>query len=300
MEEQIIEENILCSTCNVELALHICPEALAHLADPVSILNRDLRVAASTLTAGQARFLVDLYYQWQEDRKSAKAQIRASLEEPEPHGVIAWLSDNTTKVEDYIKIALAMYSNAHTLGQWAQSILGIGPVISAGLMAHIDITKAPTVGHIWSFAGVNPEQRKWEKGTKRPFNAKLKVLVWKIGESFVKVSNNPRDIYGHVYAERKLLEQERNEAGLFADQAANILTVKNIGKTTDAYKAYSVGKLPPAHIHARAKRYAAKLFLAHYHHVAYEIEYNEPPPKPYVIDQLGHSHYLAPPNWPMD
>ena len=141
---------------------------------------------------------------------------------------------------------------------------------------------------------------KWEKKTKRPFNAKLKVLVWKIGESFVKVSNNDNDVYGHIYKERKELEDERNEAGQFSDQAERILTEKNIGKTTDAYKAYSQGKLPPAHIHARAKRYSAKLFLAHYHHVAYEAEHGTPPPKPYVIDHLKHAHYIAPPNWPMD
>ena len=269
------------------------------LNDPINPLTRDLRDASSTLTAGQARFMVDLYYQWQEDRKSAHAQIRAASEEPEPHDVVVWLADNTRKVEDNIKNALGVYANSQVAGRWAQSIVGIGPVISAGLLAHIDITKAPTVGHIWSFAGQNPYM-KWEKKTKRAFNAKLKVLVWKIGESFVKVSNNDNDVYGHIYKERKELEDERNEAGQFSDQAERILTEKNISKTTDAYKAYSQGKLPPAHIHARAKRYAAKLFLAHYHHVAYEAEYGTPPPKPYVIDHLKHAHYIAPPNWPMD
>ena len=189
--------------------------------DPLNPLTKDLRDAASTLTAGQARFMVDLYYQWQEDRKSAHGQIRAAAEEPEPHDVVVWLADNTSKVENSIKNALGVYANSQVAGRWAQSIVGIGPVISAGLLAHIDITKAPTVGHIWSFAGVNPEQ-KWEKKTKRPFNAKLKVLVWKIGESFVKVCNNDNDVYGHIYKERKDLEEERNEAGQFADQAERI------------------------------------------------------------------------------
>ena len=72
-----------------------------------------------------------------------------------------------------------------------------------------------------------------------------------------------------------------------------------VGKNTDAYKAYSIGQLPPAHIHARAERYATKLFLAHWHHVAYESHFGTPPPKPYVIEHMGHAHYIAPPNWPM-
>ena len=281
-----------CPTCGTELS--------QSMVDPLAVLDRDIRQAASTLTVPQARFLVDLYYQWQDDRKSSRAQLRASAEEPEPHGVVTWLANNTERVEKTILYELAKFSNSQRVGLWAQSIMGIGPVLTAGLIAHIDITRAPTVGHIWSFAGVNPDQRKWEKGSKRPFNAKLKVLVWKIGESFVKVSNRENDIYGHVYAERKVLEQTRNEAGVFADQAAHALATKNYGKTTDAYKAYIKGILPPAHIHAKAKRYAAKLFLAHYHHVAYELEYGEPPPKPYVIDHLAHAHYIAPPNWPMD
>lgn len=281
-----------CPTCGTEL--------LQSMVDPLAVLDRDIRQAASTLTVPQARFLVDLYYQWQDDRKSSRAQLRASAEEPEPHGVVTWLANNTERVEKTILYELAKFSNSQRVGLWAQSIMGIGPVLTAGLIAHIDITRAPTVGHIWSFAGVNPDQRKWEKGSKRPFNSKLKVLVWKIGESFVKVSNRENDIYGHVYAERKVLEQTRNEAGAFAYQAAHALSSKNYGKSTDAYKAYIMGILPPAHIHARAKRYAAKLFLAHYHHVAYELEYGEAPPKPYVIDHLAHAHYIAPPNWPMD
>jgi hypothetical protein len=135
---------------------------------------------------------------------------------------------------------------------------------------------------------------------KRPWNADLRVLCWKAGESFVKVSNATDDIYGHLYAERKEQESARNEAGAFADQARHILATKNIGHGTDAYKAYSEGKLPPAHIHARAKRWAVKLFLAHLHHVLHEVRLGTPPPKPYILTQDNHTHYMRPPQWPME
>jgi hypothetical protein len=192
-------------------------------------------------------------------------------------------------VEAIIKKVLAYYikDNGRKVDHWAIGITGIGPVITAGLMAHIDFERAKTAGHIWSFAGLNPKQV-WEKGQKRPFNAELKTLCWKIGESFVKVSNNNNDIYGKMYSARKAYEQELNEKNHFAEQAADKLKKFNISKKTDAFKAYSIGKLPPGHIHARAKRYAVKMFLSHYFEVGYEEFYNEPAPKPYVIEHLGH------------
>jgi hypothetical protein len=170
-------------------------------------------------------------------------------------------------------------------------------VIAAGLLANIDIERAPTVGHIWRFAGLDPTVT-WDKGTKRPWNARLKVLTWKIGESFVKVSNHADDIYGHVYAERKALEAAANERGEFAAQAEAKLAKYRIGKDTEAYGHYSKGHLPPAHIHSRAKRYAVKLFLSHWHHVAYETRFGEPPPKPYILTRPEHVHFFAPPHWP--
>jgi len=176
------------------------------------------------------------------------------------------------------------------------SIVGIGPVLAAGLLAHIDIEKAPTAGHIWSFAGLNPNTT-WGKGEKRPWNAKLKVLCWKIGQSFVKVSNRENDVYGHIYKERKELEMGRNEAGEYAEQAKNKLATTKIGKDTEAYKWYSEGKLPLGHIQQRAERYATKIFLSHLHEVMYINHFGEKPPKPFAIEILGHAHKIYVPNF---
>jgi len=265
--------------------------------EPLRRLTKDLKAAARTLSHAEARYLVDAYYQMQGDRIRSANQIRAVQETEEPHDVLAWLADNTGLLEGQIKRALDAYSDAHVVGKWAKSIVGIGPVISAGLLAHIDITKAPTVGHIWRFAGLDPTVR-WEKATKRPWNASLKTLCWKIGESFVKVSGHDNDVYGKLYLERKQSEIARNDAGDLAAQAADKLTKFKIGKDTDARKYYEAGKLPPAHVHARAKRWAVKLFLAHWHAVAYRDRFQTDPPKPYVISQLQHGHEIVCPNWP--
>lgn len=262
--------------------------------EPLKKLNKDLKDAAVTLSRDEARYVVDTYYQIQDFRKASNNQVRALSESEEPHSVLDWLATNMETLERNMKSALGIYAKADQVGKWAMSIVGIGPVISAGLLAHIDIEKAPTVGHIWRFAGLDPTTT-WEKKQKRPWNAKLKTLCWKIGESFVKVSNREGDIYGKVYQARKELEAERNEAGQFAEQAKAKLERFKIGKATEAYGHYSSGKLPPAHIHARAKRYAVKLFLSHWHDKAYRVQFGKAPPNPYPIEHLGHAHVIPPP-----
>lgn len=267
------------------------------LEQPIIALRRDVREAARLLTHHEARFLVSMYYNWQEQRIKSAHQARTLEAVGEPHQVTDWLFENARRIEANIKSVLAVYTDSHESSLWAKSIVGIGPVIAAGLMANIDISRNTSAGQVWSFAGLNPTAV-WGKGEKRPWNASLKRLCWLAGESFVKVQSREGDVYGHVYVARKALEVERNEAGTFAAQAADVLTNKRIGHDTDAYKAYSIGKLPPAHIHARAKRYAVKLFLAHYFEVAYWYHHHAMPPKPYVLEHLGHTDYFAPPNAP--
>lgn len=256
-------------------------------------LSKDIKEATKLITTAQARYLVDLYYQIQEFRIGSDAQVRQSKKIDEPGEVISFFADQCGKLENQIKKALDEYSSSSPLGRWAKAQIGIGPVIAAGLLAHIDIEKAETAGAVWKFAGLDPAQ-KWEKGQKRPWNAKLKVLAWKAGESFVKTCNHERAFYGKIYKERKLKEQERNEQKAFADQAAAKLKRFKIGKDTEAYKHYSQGNLPDAHIHARACRYAVKLFLSHYWEIGRK-SMELPVPNPFPIAHLGHAHFIAPP-----
>lgn len=118
---------------------------------------------------------------------------------------------------------------------------------------------------------------------------------WKAGQSFVKVSGRENAYYGHLYTQRKEQEVRKNEAGEFAAQAALALEKKNYSKDTDAYKAYITGKLPPAHVHARACRYAVHIFVSHLHHKMYVNYFGKEPPAPFPIAIQGHAHYLAPP-----
>lgn len=259
-------------------------------------LTRDIRKACANLGDGAARYLVDAYYREQKERIGADAMVRQAKEANEPLEAVEFIAEQHRRNEASIKSMLDAYTKASKLGAWCQSICGIGPVIAAGLLAHIDITKAKTAGAIQRYAGLDPTQE-WGKGQKRPWNARLKVLCWKLGESFVKVQNREADVYGHLFAEYKAGLVAKNDEGEFADVAKEILAGKKFGKDTEAYKAYSEGKLPPAHINARARRYAVKIFLSHFFEVAYEIEYGKRPPEPYAIAILQHAHKIEVPNW---
>ena len=261
-------------------------------------LTKDVKTASILLTDEEARYLVDTYYQLQEYRKATDNQCRRldTTPEGEPHETLAFFASNFRTLENNIKSCLQAYVQSKDIGRWMMSITGIGPVISAGLMANIDIRKVQTAGQIHAFAGLDPT-REWKKGEKRPYNARLKTLCWKIGQSFIKVSNKDDDIYGHVFRIRKEYEVKKNDKHEYAAQAKAMLEKFNIGKTTEAYKFYKDGMLPPAHINQRASRYAVKLFLSHLFTVWYELEHGEPAPKPYPIGILGHAHEIYPPHW---
>ncbi len=258
-----------------------------------SWLRSDIRKAAATLSETEARYLVDLYYQIQDFRKATGNQITAMTKQKEPIGMIRWTFGSMELIEKQIKKTLDDYTDTQHMGAWAKEIVGIGPVISAGLLAHIDMDKVHTVGSIWRFAGYDPTQT-WEKKQKRPWNAALKTLCWKIGESFVKLINNDKCLYGKLYLQRKAMETEKNERLEYKDQASVRLEKYNIGKKTEAYKWLSQGILPPGQIHARAKRWAVKVFLCHWFEEAYRHKYGKEPPEIYSIAMLGHVHKIKP------
>lgn len=343
--------------------------------ESVKRMNRDLAKAAMTMSDTEARYLVDSYYIMQEDRKRANNQARSA--EAEPNSVIQWLASNSTTLENQIKRALDIYTKNHPMGEWLRQVKGIGPVLAAGLLAHIDITKAPTTGRIWRYAGLDPtaiwpsaaDSAKWVKDnglnielaartfgrnpenlrrlattdskgkevkltattlakalSRRPWNTTLKTTCWKIGQSFRYLSSDQECFYGQIYRQRKLQEIDRNDCGDNAQAAAKALP--RIGSSTEAYKWLSgcypagttrelleipsaqrlawlkkrelepgkgVQMLPPDQLDARARRYAVKLFLSHFHDEYYRRHYGKEPPFPYAISVLGHQGMIPSP-----
>ena len=261
-------------------------------------LNRDLRIAASNkLTPEEIRYIVRTYYTVQNYRIRAANQVRTLSKDDNPVALLEWIFESISTLEKEIQKWMLAYADANPTGEWALSICGIGPVIAAGMLANLDVTRATNISKWWAFAGFDPTKT-WERGQKRPWNADLKVLGYKAGESFVKVQNRPADFYGKYFAEYKLEYARRNALGMYADQAADILSKRRIGKDTDAYAAYSNGLLPPAHIHARARRKTVKLFMSHMWQVEYERVHDEKAPNPWILEPNlgGHTDRINVPN----
>ena len=171
--------------------------------------------------------------------------------------------------------------------KWAISQIGIGPIIAAGLAAHIDPEKARSISSVWKFAGLAPGFDRKIKGKKLQYNARLKCLCWKLGESFVKVSGKDGAVYGKLYSQFKSDEVSRNENGQYSRQAKEELSRKTFAKDNTTKKCLLEGKLANAHLHSRAKRRAVKIFLSHYWTVARETR-GLPVRKPYAIAVLNH------------
>jgi hypothetical protein len=298
-------------------------------AQAIRRLSRDLAVAAKTMHPDEARFLVDAYYIIQEDRKRSGNQVKAMEKSHEPHDVLLWFFDQNRVLEGQIKRALDQYAKNHPLGDWLYSIVGIGPVLSAGMLCYFDFeTRQRAAGELWKLAGLDPSST-WEKRQKRPWNAGLKTLCYKIGESFVKSQNLDGSFYGPLFAERKGYEIQRNRNGDLVDQAE--CGAQRVKKKTEAWPWYAgcypasiwdgylalpleerakrhtalrgepgtgTPMLPPAHIHSRARRWTVKLFLSHLAEMGSCYYHHRPLAMPFAIARLGHKDYIPPPNPP--
>ena len=200
------------------------------------------------------------------------------------------------RTEETIAKFLGNYAKNDPIGKWLLSITGIGPVLAAALLSYIDISRCETAGSIWQYAGWAGPMKPKQKGEKINYNPKFRVICWKIGRSFIKVSGNKNDIYGKLYKAKKEWYIAKNEAGGFAEKAAYELSAKKYSPDTASYKAYIQGKLPDSQITDMAARFAVKMFLSHLFTLWYEYDRGRPAPKPFVEAHLGHVHIMPPPN----
>jgi hypothetical protein len=229
------------------------------------------------LETGQIADAVELYYDAQKLRLMHQNKQRSEA----PDELVDWLKKWLRMGEAVIYSKLKQWvegPDSSPEAQWSYEQSGIGPVIAAGLAAHIDVEKAP--GY----------DRKI-KGKTLPYNARLKTLCWKLGESFVKVSGKEGAVYGKLYAEFKAKEIANNAAGRNAEAAKRELDTKKI-RDKETRLVLEGGKLTDGHLHARAKRRAVKILLSHYWTMGREAR-GLPVREPYAIGVLKHTGNIA-------
>ena len=112
-------------------------EVEKELVDPLLMLSKDLKEAGTLMTAEEARYLVDLYYQVQNFRIQAQGEVRAMSGEKyavidkktgkkkwvikikEPTNLVEWVFMNLRRVEGVIKISLNRYADNESTGMGA-------------------------------------------------------------------------------------------------------------------------------------------------------------------------------------
>ncbi|MDE2590038.1 MAG: hypothetical protein KGL95_10290, partial [Patescibacteria group bacterium] len=228
-------------------------------------------------------------------RNAAKA-LRKLEQETE---LLEFFENQFYTIEKQLKLILDKNSQNSSLGVYLRTIVGVGPVVAGGLTSFLNIEKAPSPGSFVRFAGFDPTS-KWEKGQIRPWNATLKRVVLYAMRSMWLWQNHKSEHYGSLLRMRFDFENQKNENFEFKDQATQNLIKFNYAKDTVSYREYSKGKLPTQHIIARAKRWAAKIFLCHVYEVAYWLRYGIVARRPYSFDLLGHPHIIIPPNSEFD
>ncbi len=256
-------------------------------------VGKELILEASKLSNPAARFLVSNYYTTQDARKRADMQVRhlGDCAGNELAEQLKWQAMANSVMEGQLQRPMLAYAESSAAGRWLLSHIGIGPVIAAGFLAHLDVTKSETAGGFWRFAGLDAGTSKWEKGGKRPWNAELKQLCFHLGECIKRTSNHPDSFYGKFYRERKALLVARNDRGDFAERAKVYET-----KSADVKAKLAEGKLPDGNIDRQACNITVKMLLSHLHAVMYWEHYKKPPPKPFAMAILGHAHEVRIPN----
>jgi len=248
------------------------------------------------------RALVDYRFSAQGRRKAAGNQLGAierRVDTAPDAFALRVLKEDFSIVEKKADRAIVAMVEAHEAGRWAVSIEGVGHTFAGVLLAYVDIRICTTAGKLWRFFGVDPTC-KWEKGKKRPYFALGKTVTWQIGESFKKLGADSPCLYAQLYRTRKAQEVERNDAGTFREQALARLeeaTRKKWSISPLQRETWAGGKLQPIGLDLRAGRYAAKMFLSHFHHVLHEVELGCPPAVPYILGPGGHADFIPPPIW---
>lgn len=210
------------------------------------------------------RALVDL-----RDRQIQKARIQfnnrlAALDNetddaadsPQRQIVARWL-ERFTELEEELDRDIARAVKVEPVFQHVSALKGVGPLLSAKLIAMIDIERAPTVSALWRYAGyavVDGERERPQKGEKLHYNIRLKTTCYLIGTSFLKCSSPYRAVYD---AARVRYETDRPD-------------------------------WTKAHQHAAAMRKMIKVFLSHFWERARTLE-GLPTRGLYVHEYEGHT-----------
>jgi hypothetical protein len=202
------------------------------------------------MNAERIRNLVEIYYDVQDVRIRSFNRLRqiGSVEGMHPEA----LKKLETEIKKYIENEI----KTEPIAKWLLKTKGIGSVLAGGILSYFDVSKTEHVSSFWKYAGLSVESGKAVKrkhGVKTDFNPRAKVLMWKVGDSFIK---HRTPFYRDLYDKTKIEENTK-----LNDPLKN---PKNCTEYENCMKRLKKAKKPSCkmHIHRRASRKMVKRFLA--------------------------------------
>ncbi len=227
------------------------------------------------------------YLWWREMMEARKRHTLrlSSIKRGKSNMIDSFEIDKLEQIQEIYDAAFkGMVEQGKSLGpiwDWMTAIKGIGPSLAAQLLAQIDYP-APfpgsypdhcgTVSKLWAFAGWavnNGEIQRCREGETSPYNRKLKSVCWLCVEQFIK---HQTPLYVDLYYAEK--ERQRR---LHPEK------IKVNGKW----------KYNDGHLHNRAIRKTAKIFLQHLWVTWRKME-GLPVSEPYVQAIMHHTNIIEP------
>jgi hypothetical protein len=210
--------------------------------------------------------LIRTYYQIQKHRVAMGNQviavlsekIREILDDPDyklPIGLdsfLKWRDEEMPRVRTQLEVYWqALYDTEKAIAKDLKSsiedapiwtnflagVKGIGPVLAANIIYHVDISRSAHVSSLWKYAGLgitDGAADRLKRGEKANWNPDLKRAAFLMGQSFIKCSSPYREFFD----KRRLYEHARN------------LKLEEKKRLTDG------------HIAKRCTRYMVKQFLS--------------------------------------
>lgn len=170
-------------------------------------------------------------------------KVKLKKEEKEYVSQMIGLLEEMRKKENGYKKLMAKYIEQEPIyDKWLKDVRGIGTLNTANLLQYFGYCeKAKHCSSLWKFAGfhvVDGKAPKPQKGKTLDYNPKLRMLIYRIGDCFVKTRS---PVYRDIYDREKKLQLDLMEK--------------------------KTGNFPKSLLHAdlRARRKMVKKFLADYY-----------------------------------
>jgi hypothetical protein len=208
------------------------------------------------------------------------------------------------------KDMVSMGKSTGAVWDWLRTIKGLKDAsLAAQLLAQIDYP-APfpgsypdhcsTISKLWRFAGwgcIDGDIDRPERGTRLPYNKTLKAVTWNIVDQFIKQQT---PVYAEIYYAEKERQRRIHPTAICKLCGSECIQKGDKWRCSSCKGNAGNGDLlyTPLHIHNRAVRKTAKIFLSHVWLVWREAE-GLPVSQPWIAEEAHHQHIIPPPNWPL-